>query len=152
MAENSKFKDHDKAGLIPYHINNGEVYYLMMVASDPKFGGFRPMISKGSIERGEDVATTAIREACEELGITEDNIGTLIQIFQDTVSLRSVEYHLTVFGAECESRDPARFVAPGDETSAVRWMTYDEFQAEGRNDHKPILESLHEMVRYMLPG
>ena len=82
-----RWKDKDKAGLIPfYREEDGTIKFLMMVASNPQFGGYKPMISKGSVEDDEQVQECAIREAVEELGLVVENcIGTPFKIFENYV-------------------------------------------------------------------
>ena len=98
----SNFTHRARAGLIPYLMgDDGQLRYLMMVSSDPKFGGPRPMISKGKIEQGETKLEAAVREAQEELGFKLRNArGSLKLVADERVELHSGAYDLTVFGVE----------------------------------------------------
>jgi 8-oxo-dGTP pyrophosphatase MutT (NUDIX family) len=117
----------------------------MMVASDPKFGGFRPMISKGTIEPGETVLGCALRETQEELGLKDSNIcSPAITVFDEYVVLKSVEYHLTIFAVEVMSKHD--FDMPGSETKFTTWMTAESFMDRGRRDHQPILQKLVDIL------
>lgn len=135
-----------KAGLIPYmYDHSGEIKMLFMVASDPKFGGPRPMISKGTIEDGETAEKAAIREAEEELGLKFKNIkGQPFEIWHDFVVLRSSQYDLTVFAVEIKDR--LDFNKWDSETLYATWMTNESFQVKGRRDHKPIVQNLVNML------
>lgn len=141
-----KWKDNNKAGLIPYFREpDGTYKFLMMVASDPRFGGFKPMISKGTIEEDESQLDCAIREAIEEVGLVVENcIGTPFEIFNDYVSLRSVEYHMVIYAVEVKSKQD--FIETGRETKFTTWMTLESFNDRGRKDHQPIVQTLHDML------
>ena len=130
-----------KAGLIPYMYENGILKMLFMVSSNPKFGGPKPMISKGTIEAGEDELVAAIREAEEELGLKKENLKEdpfLVQ--REYVQLRSSEYDLAIFAAEI--KDKYDFNKWCYETAFATWMSVDSFMEKGRKDHKPIVQLL----------
>lgn len=135
-----------RAGLIPYRrTKGGELKYLMMVSSDPKFGGPRPMISKGKIEKGEDTLAAAIREAEEELGFKQRNRrGEYIELFSGRQELFSGAYHLTVYGVEIQ--DKYDFDKWCDETEFTTWMTLESFKSKGRKDHVKFVEALEKEV------
>ena len=136
-----------RAGLIPYmRGEDGNLRYLMMVSSDPKFGGPRPMISKGKIEEGESKLEAAVREAEEELGFKVRNArGTLIEVADERVTLHSASYDLAVFGVEIMDRYD--FDKWCDETEFTTWMTLESFRQKGRKDHVKYVEKLEEIVR-----
>lgn len=137
-----------RAGLIPYiRLNDDTIQYLMMVSSDSKFGGPRPMISKGKIEYGEGVKDAAIREAEEELGLKQRNIRkeTLIDLVDERVTLYSGTYDLTLFA--CEIMDKYDFDKWCDETEYTCWHTLDEFRTNGRKDHVKYVEMLEKIIK-----
>ena len=136
-----------RAGLIPFMRDaNGQIQYLMMISSDPKFGGPRPMISKGKIEDNEDAMGCAIREAEEELGFKQRNArGDYHPVFEGRVELYSCAYNLTVFGVEIQDRYD--FDKWCEETEYVVWMTLDEFKENGRRDHIKFVQRLEEIIR-----
>ena len=142
----TRWKDKNKAGLIPYFIEpDGSIKFLMMIASDPKFGGFKPMISKGTIEDNETTLECAIREAAEEVGLIASNMKTEpFEIFDQYVTLRSVEYHMTVFAVEVKSK--LDFADTGCETKFTSWMTMQAFADRGRKDHQAIVEKLYKLL------
>lgn len=145
-SDESGYEKRPRAGLIPFIKTAGEVAYLMMVSSDPKFGGPRPMISKGKIEDGESQFQCAIREAEEELGFKQRNIrGEYLEIFQGRVELYSGAYDLAVFGVEIQDRYD--FDKWCDETEYTVWMTLDEFKEKGRRDHVRFVEALERRIR-----
>jgi 8-oxo-dGTP pyrophosphatase MutT (NUDIX family) len=118
----------------------------MMVSSDPKFGGPRPMISKGKIEDGETPEICAVREAEEELGFDKRNTrGNLISVFAGRQELYTGAYHLTVYGIEIQDRyDFGKWCS---ETEYTCWMTLEEFKKEGRRDHIKFLEILEDKIK-----
>lgn len=135
-----------RAGLIPFLRTPEGLMYLLMVSSDPKFGGPRPMISKGKIEKGESPLEAAIREAEEELGFKRRNSrGPLIEIFDGRQELYSGAYHLSVYGVEIQ--DKYDFDKWCEETEYVLWLSLEDFKIEGRRDHIKFLEALEEKVK-----
>lgn len=145
--DESGYEKRARAGLIPYMWGeDGQLRYLMMVSSDPKFGGPRPMISKGKIEPGETELEAAIREAEEELGFRKRNArGTLREVANERVTLHSGAYDLAVFGVEIMDRYD--FDKWCDETEFTCWLTLESFKAKGRKDHVKYVERLEQMVR-----
>jgi len=135
-----------KAGLIPYIVDtDGQIKMLFMVASDPKFGGSKPMISKGTIEDGETAEHAAVREAIEELGLKPENIkGNLIKVFEDKVTLRSSNYELTIYGVEVHNK--TNFDKWDYETLFATWLSQTRFDEIGRRDHKPIVLKLTQLI------
>jgi 8-oxo-dGTP pyrophosphatase MutT (NUDIX family) len=146
IEDESGYEKRSRAGLIPYlRGDDGVLRYLMMVSSDPKFGGPRPMISKGKIEDGETPIQGAIREAEEELGFKQRNIrGEYLPLFDGRQELFSGAYHLTVFGVEIQDRYD--FDKWCDETEFTTWMTLESFRVKGRKDHVKFVEALEEKV------
>jgi 8-oxo-dGTP pyrophosphatase MutT (NUDIX family) len=145
-TDESGYEKRARAGLIPYiREDDGTLKYLMMVSSDPKFGGPRPMISKGKIEDGEGPLAAAVREAEEELGFQVRNARGLPRlIFEGRQALFSGAYHLTVYGVEVMSRwDFGKWC---DETEYTLWMSLDEFRAQGRKDHVKFVEELERSI------
>ena len=147
-TDETGYEKRARAGLIPYMKGEDDtLWYLMMVSSDAKFGGPRPMISKGKIESGEAVLEAAIREAEEELGLKRRNIRekTLIDLAAERVTLHSGTYELTLYA--CEIMDKYDFDKWCDETEYVTWMTLDQFKEHGRRDHIKYVERLEGIVK-----
>lgn len=144
--DDSGYEKRPRAGLIPFLKGEDGVYrYLMMISSDPKFGGPKPMISKGKIEGDEGVLECAIREAAEELGFKERNTrGDYVHVFAGRIELFSGAYDLTVYGVEIADRYD--FDKWCDETEFTTWMTLDSFRAKGRKDHVRFVEMLERKV------
>ena len=145
-SDESGYEKRARAGVIPFlRCDDGSIRYLMMVSSDPKFGGPRPMISKGKIEEGETPIDAAIREAEEELGFKQRNVrGDYLKLFDGRIELFSGAYHLTVFGVEIQDRYD--FDKWCDETEFTLWFTAEEFKAKGRKDHVRFVEELERQV------
>ena len=140
------YEKRPRAGLIPYlRDENGQLLFLMMVSSNSKFGGPRPMISKGKIEKGESTVECALREAEEELGLLRENLADQpILVAQERVVLRSGAYHLTVYAAPI--RDRWNFGMWCDETEYTVWMSLEEFREKGRKDHIKYVEAVVELL------
>jgi 8-oxo-dGTP pyrophosphatase MutT (NUDIX family) len=142
-----EYEKRARAGLIPYLKDEHGVYkYLMMVSSNPKLGGPRPMLSKGKIEDDEDAFGCAVREAEEELGLVRYNLTeTPFLIAKERVVLRSGAYDLTVYAAGIIDR--WHFDKWCTETEYTVWMSKDEFLLEGRRDHQKYVVALEEILR-----
>jgi len=146
-SDETGYEKRARAGLIPYMRVGSTLQYLMMVSSDPKFGGPRPMISKGKIEPMEGTLDAAIREAEEELGLKKRNIreGSIRDLADERVVLHSGAYSLTLFS--CEIIDRYDFGKWCDETEYITWMTLEEFREHGRKDHVKYVELLEAQVK-----
>jgi 8-oxo-dGTP pyrophosphatase MutT (NUDIX family) len=124
-----EYEKRARAGLVPYIIEDGIIKVLTMVASNPLYGGPRPMLSKGKIEDGEDSKTAAVREAVEELGLIEDNIvGGVWLLADQRVELRSGAYNLSLYAARIMDRYD--FDKWQDETEYTTWLTLEEFREQ----------------------
>lgn len=145
-ADENGYEKRARAGLIPFLRDGDTLRYLLMVSSDPKFGGPRPMISKGKIEEGETALSCAVREAEEELGLKQRNMrGEILKLFEGRIELFSGAYDLTVFGVEIQDRYD--FDKWCDETAYTEWHTLEEARVQARRDHVRFLEELEEKVR-----
>lgn len=142
-----QYEKRARAGLIPYlKDESGNFLYLMMVSSNPKLGGPRPMISKGKIEEDEDAFGCAVREAEEELGLIAYNLAeTPFMLAHERVELRSGAYDLTVYAARISDR--WHFDKWCSETEYTVWMTCEEFLKDGRRDHQKYVKQLEEMLK-----
>ena len=124
----------NRGGVIPYHTKHDEVKMMFMQPSDGKYGGSDFQIAKGKIDEGESIEEGAFREAEEELGLflpntkNRKNLGTFLG-------------RMTVYIVEVIDPSADKFGDPVKETAAVKWMTPEEFQAEGRDLHKPIIKA-----------
>lgn len=138
-------KRQKKAGLIPYHFDEslGKFKYLMMISSDARYGGDKPMVSKGGVDSGETLEEAAIREAVEELGLIESNIKE--NSFASLITKSYPNYKLAMF--ICEVKDSANFGKPCYETEYTRWMTAEEFFSEGRKDHREFIDYLDRFLQ-----
>lgn len=144
--QEQEYEKRPRAGLMVYTRDaNGELVFLMMVSSNPKFGGAKPMISKGKIENGESEFTCAVREAEEELGLESSNLAARPMLLtRDRVVLRSGTYDLTLYYAPI--RDRWDFGKWCDETDYTVWMTLQEFRESGRGDHVKYVEMLVDLI------
>lgn len=125
-------KDVPRGGVIPFYIDNEEIKMLFMVPSDPKFGGPDWQIAKGKIDpEDQSIEDGAFREAQEELGLFLPNISER----HDLGQFGNIRVYLA------HIKDPNLFGDHDEETGAVRWMTPEEFAAEGRSWQRPIVKA-----------
>lgn len=144
-VEETTFDLQKKAGAIPFHIEGPTIQFMFMVPSDPKFGGTKPQIAKGGIDPGENSQIAAFREAKEELGLTRDNIESVIQVVTKKIQRPSDNsYSLTVYGAKVH--DKYNFVHPHFETGETMWLTRQQFALHGEPEHFSIVEALYQKV------
>lgn len=128
-----------RAGLIPYYLDqSSNIHMLFMFPSDPKFGGAYYQCCKGQVEDGETNEETALREANEELGFFNGNIDGEVHNLGNFLG-RTMMYTAKI-------KDKDMFGDPHFETRDTKWMTPEEFNADGRDLHKPIVKAA---VRYI---
>lgn len=132
-----------RAGLLPYVIENGEIFFLFMRPSDPRYGGDCFQIAKGKVEAGETNETAAIREASEELGLIPQNISHMW-------FLGNFLGRTSVFVASVA--DKHNFTEPHFETSETAWMSLNDYRSVGRELHYPIVEKAANMVLTLRQG
>ncbi len=128
-----------RAGIIPYvYDTNGNIQFMFMKPSDPKFGGPDWQIAKGRVEGDDDNLSTAIREGFEELGLKESNIVNVVEL---GVFLGRTCVFI------CRVHDKNDFDQFHYETGAVIWLTVDEFKKVGRRLHLEIVEEADYYIR-----
>jgi len=130
----------DRAGCLPYYIKDGEIQILFMQPKDAKHGGKCFQISKGKREKDESPLENSMREAGEELGLFQGNVTN--------------KHHLGKFLGRTDVyvvkiEDPDQFGDPTtpEEVKAVKWMTPEEFQAEGRGIHKAVVKAAVRWIK-----
>lgn len=127
-----------RAGLIPYVIEGGEIQMMFMKPSDEHFGGDVFQIAKGKIDPGESSEDAAVREAKEELGLFPPNIDG------NSKYLGQFLGRTDMYVAKIKEKE--MFGDYTDETRAVKWMTPDNFQKEGRDIHKPVIRAASRYI------
>lgn len=129
-----------RAGLIPYIVENGEIYMMFMkpTAEVAEWSGDNFQIAKGKIENDETAAIAAMREAQEELGLFRGNV-----ILTEEVGV--FMGRTTVFVSKV--KDKNMFGLPSDETSDTCWMSEAEFLADGRALHQPVVQSAVRVIK-----
>lgn len=127
-----------RAGTIPYVVEDGVVKMLFMRPSDPEYGGDMMQLAKGKIEEGETAQQAALREAKEEIGLF---IGNVIKTEEVGVFMGRTTVFVT------KVKNSTMFGEPSFETSAVQWMTLDEFMTEGRELHRPVIQAAYRTIQ-----
>lgn len=127
-----------RAAIVPYIVEGDKIHMMFMLPSNPKYGGNHFQLCKGKIEDGETPQQAAVREGQEELGLFAGNITRIDD-------LGVVLGRTTLFAAQVKDRD--MFGDPHFETKETRWMTPEEFQAEGRDIHKPVVKAVVRFIQ-----
>lgn len=127
-----------RAGIVPFIVEEGIPKMLFMRPSNPEYGSDTFQIAKGKMEDGETTLETAIREGKEELGLFAGNIV-------ETHNLGNFLGRTTIYLAKIKDID--MFGDPHFETKETKWMTAEEFQAEGRDIHKPVVKAVVRFIQ-----
>jgi 8-oxo-dGTP pyrophosphatase MutT (NUDIX family) len=127
-----------RAGVIPYQVTDGKIEMMFMKPSDPKYGGKEFQIAKGRYEDGETAYNAALREASEELGLWHGNIT-------ETHDLGTFMGRTSIYLTKI--RDRGMFGDPCFETGEVAWLTPEEFEAIGRDLHKPVIKAAVRLIK-----
>lgn len=133
----AKHRKVPRAGFIPYSKREDGVYIMIMVPSDPKYGGDRPQIAKGKVEEGESAEEAGIREAEEEIGLVRTNIVKVEH-------LGTFLGYTDIFYGEVKDED--NFVGTTYETAEAYWISVSEFLEKGRDIHKPIIKAFKRAI------
>lgn len=128
----------DRAGCLPYIIEDDEIQILFMLPADSKYGGDKFQIAKGKHEEGETQKETGMREAGEELGLFTGNIEHTHHLGK---FLGRTDFYIV------KIKDKEHFGDPHFETKEVKWMTPGEFQKDGRGLHKPVVASAVRWIK-----
>jgi 8-oxo-dGTP pyrophosphatase MutT (NUDIX family) len=136
----------EKAALIPYYCYGGEIKMLFMKPSDPKFGGSNYQCCKGRVDPGYSSEQTAIKEAEEELGLTEDNIKDLQFLFYDVLNYKDGRSCI-IYVYTAEVINPDNLVPFHYETGSTRWMNIKEVADELRFIQRSIVFRAYNRIR-----
>lgn len=126
-----------KAAFIPFYKDQ----ILVAKSSNPMYGGPHFALCKGNIDKGETVEQAAIREAEEEVGLRQSNLAGPVKHLGN---FQTFGYTLSVYWAEV--KDPDAFNPPCWEIAETKWMTWKEFSAIGREQHRPIVNAFYQHV------
>jgi 8-oxo-dGTP pyrophosphatase MutT (NUDIX family) len=136
MLNEINFDKKERGGLLPYYIENDEIYFCLMIPSDPMFGGSKPQISKGGLDKGETTLQAAIREAKEELGYIHKSSYNLEQIH--------VENNITWY---CVKVDSTKLNPHDKETKKVVWLKSKKAYEVIRTWQKPMLAKAYARAK-----
>jgi 8-oxo-dGTP diphosphatase len=107
--------EYGAAGLLAYHLADGEIWYLLQKRSLYTHGGGTWSIPGGALRRDESPAEGACRETAEELGSLPPGLRYTAAV---TTDFGGWQYHTLLY------RSPGRFTAAGNwEAAEHRWVT-----------------------------
>lgn len=124
-----------RAGIIPFYVEDTNIYMLFMKPSDEKYGGKYFQIAKGKREDGETNIQAALREGFEELGLLKENIETIIEV-------GNFLGRTNIFLAKI--KDKNNFTEFHFETEKTEWLTFEDFKEKGRSLHVPIIQKIFD--------
>lgn len=126
-----------RAGAIPWCVfPDGVLRIMLMIPSDPDYGGNDPQIAKGRIDPGMDEESTARKEIEEELGARESNL----------LSFNYLGYYLnSIHVYTTEVKDYTAFDTPHYETKAVVWLSEREIGV-ARDIHRQALYDAFSVI------
>ncbi len=133
-----------KAGGLPFVIEDGIVHFLLMVPSDPAYGGDRPQISKGHINKGEDFIKAGLRECEEEMGVTDHNRGKIVGVVSETVTGLDLTYELKI--VVFPIKDRKHLVKTDKETAKIVWVNENELN-KVRRSHLGLLQKALKLIK-----
>ena len=139
------YRQKDRAAFYPYYFGDQEPFVLMMIPSDPMYGGSEPQVAKGTIEKGESPKNTAIREVHEELGLRPDNFTNFRQV--GTTNIDEPDYgvyKVTLFIAEV--LDPDNLDDPHWETGWSGWLPLSEAKRRVEKYQARLLSMLENAI------
>lgn len=128
-----------RAGMIVYRVSGGVIEMLFMRPSDGTYGGDDFQIPKGRIESGEEPEEAAIREAQEEVGLFRSAISGPVH------NLGTYLGRTTMF--VCKVKPDAIFGYPDEETAETAWLTIEQFEAVGRDLHRPVIRAVYQHIK-----
>ena len=139
-----------RAGVYPvYTDESGQTYVYMMVPSDPAYGGSKPQMGKGGIDKGETAEQAALREGHEELGLRLDNIDKVYLLKQEKITGLDAFYNLTVYVAEVKDKD--NFDPHGYEASWTGWVEIEDAVQVSRTNQKHFVKMVAERYKNVQP-
>ena len=103
-------------------------YLLMQRDKRKHFGGMWEATAGGSALKGEDPLTCAIRELQEETGIVSDKLVEIGRVLHHGHQTYYVDYLCTT------DTDKNSIILQEGETSAYKWVTYDELRSMSRDE------------------
>lgn len=134
-----------KAGVIPFIIEDGEPIMNFFISSDADYGGPNPQIAKGGTKEGEDLEKAAIREGEEELGLKRSNIKNIFKVSNTKISGMTHSYNLIVYAVEVKSKQD--FNKQGSEAKETVWLSLNDFRDKGRRSQFNIVKSAHDKIK-----
>lgn len=134
MSKNKKNEKINRAGVIPYYVDDNDTVQMMfMISSNSKYGGPDPQISKGKVDPDDKTyRDAAFREAKEELGLFKGNV-----INETYIGKFLGRTHVFI----CKINDPDMFGDTSYETERTVWMTAEQFDEDGRKLHQPVVKA-----------
>lgn len=167
---------YNKSGVVPFIVSGGTFLYYVTKprGKAPGLGKASFQICKGTrqykgkdgrwhdirseeaqhAETKETLASTALREGNEELGLILDNIAALWDLgaFCFTSATTGKPKYMWLFAAKMHDKD--RFLADHEVKESTQercWVDLDEFAVVGRQDHVYILRQIEPRLRALFP-
>jgi ADP-ribose pyrophosphatase YjhB (NUDIX family) len=132
-----------KAGMVPFHIDdNGKLKILLIIPSDPAYGGSSYQIAKGRQDNNEKPIETAKREAKEEMGLKK--ISDIFQVSKTVLKGMMRSYNFFLFA--CQINDPNDLSKMDFEISHRDWLDTDNLK-NIRNSQKDLIYKAIKVIK-----
>lgn len=136
----SEGTDVKHAGFIPYYINDdGEVFMMTMIPSDPEYGGSEPQMAKGRIDPGHDAKSTAHKEAQEEVGLKPNNLKSI-----EFLGVMTTNKPIAIYYGEV--KDINDFSEPHYETGWSGWINITKNLKMIRGEQRHVFSKLLDIL------
>lgn len=112
-------------------LNDEGAVLLVKRAHEPRKGEWS--LPGGRVELGESLVEATVREVREETGL-DIEVGPLVEVF-DRIHRRDgrVQYHFVI--ADYLATPRGGYLAASDDAEAVAWVTPDDLERYGVNEH-----------------
>ncbi|XP_076037447.1 purine phosphoribosyltransferase family protein Apf isoform X2 [Oratosquilla oratoria] len=132
------------AGLVVFRRMKKNIEYLLMEASYEKNLWTPP---KGHVDPGESDMETALRETCEEAGLTEEHLS-IIKDFKQEIKYEARGKPKCVIYWPAELEDPNTPIILSEEHNAFKWLPLQDACTLAR--YPEMIDILKECEKYLL--
>lgn len=134
-----------KAGVVPFYIENNNIKIMLVIPSNPAYGGTHYQISKGRQDGNEKPIETAKREAFEEMGLDKSNVSDFFFCAKEKIQGMTRSYNLHIFAAEI--KNPLKFSKSDFEIKTKNWIDADNIMIIRRTQQSLIKKVIKQIKK-----